>query len=133
MNIYELPFARIILLQEDIAEVLINDGVEMGAGMVDQCHDFLRSHLRCPFSLLVNNSNSHSYSHAAQEKLATLEEINAMAMVAYNQVAQFAAETLATYPRDHEWDMKIFSNREDALEWLVLEQDKSKMSACLVY
>lgn len=132
MNIHELPFAKIILLREDIAEVFINDGIEMGAEMMDQCHDFLRAHLRCPFSLLVNNANSHSYSFPAQEKLTVMEEINAMAMVVYNQVAQFAAETLATYPRDHKWDLKIFSNREDALEWLVSEQNKSKKSACLV-
>lgn len=131
MNKHDLPFAKIILLREDIAEVLINDGVEMDVKRVDQYHDFLRSHLRCPFSLLVNNINSYSYSFLAQEKLAEMEEINATATVVYNRVAKLAAETLAMYPRNHEWNLKIFSDRRDALEWLILEQDKSKKSACL--
>jgi len=122
MDLYELPFAKIIILREDVAEVLINDGIEMDLGMVDQYHDFLLSHLRVPFSLLVNKVNSYSYDHHAQQKLATLKEINVMAVVAYNRTTVFATQTLAEYPRDAKWNLKIFSNRDDALAWLMSEQ-----------
>ena len=125
MDLHELPFAKIIILRDDIAEVMINDGVRMNEEMVEQYHDFLLSHLRAPFSLLVNKINSYTYDFHAQEKLATLKEINAMAVVAYNRVTKITTETLASYPRDVKWNLEIFSNRDDALDWLLSEQGKT--------
>jgi len=81
MDLHVLPFAKIIILQKDIAEVMINDGVEMDTKMVDQYHDFLLSHLHPPFSLLINKVNSYTYDFQAQIHLATLKEINAMAVI----------------------------------------------------
>ena len=123
MDLYELPFAKIIVLREDIAEVMINDGVQMDGPMVDQYHDFLLSHLRAPFSLLINKVNSYAYDFDAQEKLATLPEINAMAVVVYNRVSRIATETLASFPRAVDWNLEIFSSRDEALAWLLVQQD----------
>lgn len=125
MDLHELPFAKIIILHDDIAEVMINDGVKMNIAMVEQYHDFLLSHLRAPFSLLINKINSYTYDFQAQEKLATLTEINAMAVVAYNRVTEITTETLASYPRDVEWNLEIFPNRDLALAWLLSEQGYS--------
>ena len=125
MDLHELPFAKIIILRDDIAEVMINDGVRMNEEMVERYHDFLLSHLRAPFSLLVNKINSYTYDFHAQEKLATLKEINAMAVVAYNRVTKITTETLASYPRDVKWNLEIFSNRDEALAWLLSEQGKT--------
>ena len=125
MDLHELPFAKIIILRDDIAEVMINDGVIMDMSMVEQYHDFLLSHLRAPFSLLVNKLNSYTYDFNAQEKLATLKEINAMAVVAYNRVTEITTETLASFPRDVKWNLRIFSTRDEALAWLLSEQQVS--------
>ncbi len=125
MDLHELPFAKIIILRDDIAEVMINDGVRMNEEMVEQYHDFLLSHLRAPFSLLINKINSYTYDFHAQENLATLKEINAMAVVAYNRVTKITTETLASYPRDVKWNLEIFSNRDDALAWLLSEQGET--------
>ncbi|MFV1985405.1 MAG: hypothetical protein ACC657_17790, partial [Thiohalomonadales bacterium] len=84
MDLHELPFAKIIILDDNIAEVMVNEGVTMDVEMVEQYHEFLLSHLRAPFSLLINKVNSYTYDFDAQNKLATLKEINAMAVVAYN-------------------------------------------------
>ena len=125
MNVYELPFSTIILLSDSIAEVIINEGVELDEKMVDQYHEFLLSHLITPFSLLINKVNSYSYNFGAQVNLATLKEINAMAVVTYNRAAEIATNNLATsVPRDVEWNLKVFSNRENALTWLQIEQKK---------
>ena len=125
MDLHELSFAKIIILRDDIAEVMINDGVRMNEEMVEQYHDFLLSHLRAPFSLLVNKINSYTYDFHAQEKLATLKEINVMAVVAYNRVTKLTTETLASYPRDVKWNLEIFSNRDEALAWLLSEQGET--------
>ena len=125
MELNELPFAKIIILRDDIAEVMINDGVIMDIAMVEQYHDFLLSHLRAPFSILVNKINSYTYDFDAQEKLATLKEINAMAVVAYNPVTEITTQILASYPRNVKWNLRIFSDRDDALTWLLSEQELS--------
>ncbi|MGB5277372.1 MAG: hypothetical protein WBO73_06615 [Gammaproteobacteria bacterium] len=124
MDTYELPFAKINILREDIAEVIINEGVEMDVEMVKQYHDFLLSHLQSPFSLLVNKIHSYSYDFSAQEILATLPEINAMAVVAYSRTTRITTEMLASYPRKIKWNLKIFQNRDEALSWLLAEQSK---------
>ena len=124
MDLHELPFAKIIVLQDDLAEVLINDGIVMDKEMVKQYHDFLLTHLRAPFSLLINKVNAYSYDFDAQENLATLEQINAMAVVAYNRITRISTESLASMPRDGEWNLKIFSERDTALAWLLSEQEK---------
>ena len=54
----------------------------MNAQMVAQYHEFLLSHLQAPFALLINKVNAYSYDFDAQEKLATLEQISATAVVA---------------------------------------------------
>lgn len=124
MDLHKLPFAKIIILREDIAEVIIDDCVKMDVRMVEQYHNFLLTHLRAPFSLLVNKVNSYTYDFPAQEKIATLQQINAMGVVAYNRTTVLTTESLASFPRDIKWNLKIFSNRDEALLWLVSEQDK---------
>ena len=124
MELHELSYAKIIILQEDIAEVIIDDEVVMDVQMVEHYHDFLLSHLSPPFSLLINKVNSYTYDFNAQLKLATLVEINAMAVVAYDRITEITTESLASYPRSEKWRLKIFSNRNDAMAWLLLEQKK---------
>jgi len=128
MDLHELPFAKIIILSEDIAEIIINDGVEMNTDMVDQYHDFLLSHLHAPFALLVNKVNSYSYNFEAQQNLATLKEINAMAVVSYNRSTTLATKNLAAFPRNEKWNISIFSSRDEALSWLVSEQEKTRVN-----
>jgi hypothetical protein len=119
---FELPFAKIIILYDDIAEVIINDGIEMDMKIVEQYHEFLLSHLCPPFFLLINKVNDYTYDFDAQIKLATLKEINAMAVVAYNKVTKLTTESLTTYPRSKKWNLKVFSNRDEALVWLLSEK-----------
>ena len=122
MDLFELPFAKIIILRDDLAEVMINDGIQMNMAMVEEYHSFLLSHLKSPFSLLINKINSYSYDFDAQEHLATLDEINAMAVVVYNPVSKITTETLASFPRDVKWNLEIFHDRDEALAWLLTQQ-----------
>ena len=54
MNNKKLSFADINILREDIAEVIVHEGIEMDLAMVDEYHAYLQKHLQSPFSLLVN-------------------------------------------------------------------------------
>jgi hypothetical protein len=118
MKTHKLTFGEIIVLQEDIAEVIINSGVEMDLRMVEEYHVALLSLMKEKFSLLINKLNSYSYTFEAQQHIATLPGINAMAVVSYNMPAELATKALSSIPRGISWKIKIFSEREGGLNWL---------------
>ena len=122
MSHYTLDFGEIIILQDDIAEVIIHEGVEMDDAIVDQYHAFLLMHLQSPFSLLINKINPYTYTFSAQLKLANLPQIHAMAVVAYNRVTEMTTESLNNMPREYSWNLKVFNNKDVALDWLKAEQ-----------
>jgi len=126
MELHELSFAKIIILQDDIAEIRVNNDIEINIEIVDEYHRFLLSHLQPPFSLLINKLNSYSYSFEALQQLQTFKEINKIAVVAYNRITAQTTELLASYPRDTDWDLEIFSNRDEAFNWLLLQQEQLK-------
>ncbi len=124
MNLYELSFAKIILLRDDIAEVIINDRIEVNLEMVKETHAFLFSHLTPPFSLLINKLNSYSYTFEAQMEMANLPEINVLAVVSYNHFSTVSTQYLQSLTPDNNWDLHIFSERNEALIFLEEAQDK---------
>ena len=93
--------------------------------MVDQYHAFLLSNLQAPFSLLINKVHHYSFDFHAQQNLDTLNEITAICVVVYNQMAQVTTESLASFPRESDRNMQIFLNRDNALAWLISQQGKT--------
>ena len=122
MKTYKLSFGEITLLQEDIAEVIVNDRVEFNLEMVAEYHEFLINKMKCPFSLLINKLNSYTYTFEAQQHLATLTDINAMAVVSYSNITELTTKSLIQVPREINWKIKIFNEREVALQWLQDQQ-----------
>ncbi len=123
---YRLPFATFIKLDSDIAELIIDHGLELDVAMVTALHQWMLDHLEAPFSVLVNRINSYSYSPESQFILGSLEELNAIAEVAYSLKSRLVVEILADMPRDHPWNMECFSDRASALTWLYSQQDQKR-------
>jgi hypothetical protein len=122
MITHKLSFGEITLLQENIAEVIVNDRVEFNLEMVAEYHEFLINKMKCLFSLLINKLNSYTYTFEAQQHLATLTDINAMAVVSYSNITELTTKSLIQVPREINWKIKIFNEREVALQWLQDQQ-----------
>ncbi|MEW4924923.1 hypothetical protein [Algibacter sp. 2305UL17-15] len=118
MKEYKLSFGTIIILEEDLAEVIINEGVVMNEVMVDLYHDFLLSYLKAPFSLIINKKNSYSYTFEAQKTIANLKQIHLMAVVVGSAGALMSTETLIQMNEEQDWNIKLFNKRGEALEWV---------------
>ena len=118
MNKYKLSFCEIILLKNDIAEVIVDDGIEINLSMVEEYHTFLLDKMAHPFSLLINKKNSYSYTFEAQLHLATLTQINFMAVIVYTKISEISTKNLVSLPREILWQLEIFNDRELALTWL---------------
>lgn len=118
MKVYRLSFGYINIIEPNLAEVIIDDEVEMDEKMIDEYHEFLLAYLKSPFSLLINKQNSYTYTFEAQRMIANLNEIQAMAVITKTIITEMTTEVLINMNRDKEWNIKIFQKREEALNWL---------------
>jgi hypothetical protein len=46
MDLHVVKFAKIIILRDDIAEVVIDENIVMNLAMVNEYHDFLMSKIK---------------------------------------------------------------------------------------
>jgi len=113
-----LKMGRIIRLSDDIAEVIVDEGVVIDSDMVREYHTWIQENLNDPCMLLINKTHPYTYTFQAQKEIATLDQIQAMAVVVYNRISEVTTRDLASFPREHQWNIQIFDSRHDALLWL---------------
>ena len=121
MREYTLGFGKIIIHNDHLAEVIVDDGVEMDIDIVNTYHAFLRAHLQAPFSLLINKLNSYSYTFEAQREIMSVPEIVRVAVVAYRESTRASTESLLSISNKLSFDVKIFAEFEEALSWVGIE------------
>ena len=119
---HELSFAKIILLQEGIAEVVVDSGVEMTLEMVGEFHDSLLSQFKHPFSLLINKLHSYTYTFEAQLHIYSLPYVTAISVMVYNDITRATTENIIALPRETPWNIMIFHDYNLALNWLQQQQ-----------
>ena len=123
MKTYELSFGRITILSVNLAEVIINENIEMTGKMVDEYHQFLLSHLKSPFSLLVNRKNPYSYDNNALHKIGSLQEIYKVAVVSYSNTSDWAIDLIGRLQERPSNRLMNFHDRDSALVWLSADND----------
>lgn len=115
---HSLSFCVIHHLDNQVCEVIVHEGVEMDDLMVDEYHAYLEAYYDGPFMLLVNKENNYTYTFSAQQRVADLVNIKAIAVLAYRRSTEIATQALKNFKREHEWNLQIFHDRNLALEWL---------------
>lgn len=118
MEQYRLSFCNAIKLNANLAEFIVDEGVELNLARVDEYHDWIETNLQSPYLLLVHKLNAYHYDFAAQQKVSTLPGIKAVAFVVYSNISKTVTQIMLSMPREAEWDYRIFDNREQALSWL---------------
>ena len=119
MKTHQLSFAKIIIIKDNLAEVIVDDGVLIDLKKVGEYHEFLLTHLRAPFSLLVNKKHSYTYTFKAQIEIASLNQIKAMAVVVEGFNAKKSTDFLISMNNmSRSWNIQTFMLREEALVWL---------------
>lgn len=120
MQNFKLSFGNVIILKEDLAEIIIDEGVEVNGIMVEKLHDFLLRNLNAPFRLLINTQNSYSYTFRAQIQIAMLKEIEAIGVSVGSEVALMSIETMIFLSKNNSCviQFEIFKSRIEALAWL---------------
>ncbi|PWH81850.1 hypothetical protein DIS18_13835 [Algibacter marinivivus] len=116
-----MSFGTINILQNNLAEVIVDEGVVMDEISVDEYHDFLLNNLEAPMGLLINKKNSYSYTFEAQKSIVHLDAIKSMAVVTQTSGAVMSTKTLINVNGNIYRNIKLFQERENALSWLYKE------------
>lgn len=118
MERHRLSFCNVIKLNDDLAEFIVDEGVEFNLARVNEYHAWIEANMRSPYLILVNKLNAYTYDFAAQQKVGALPGIKAVAFVVYSNTSKMITQIMLSMPRDADWDYQFFGNRDDALNWL---------------
>ena len=123
MEMHQISFAKVCVLSNDLAEITVDCGADINLNMVNELHQLLLSLFCDSFSLLINKSNSYSTQLDALIHFGTLPAIDKIAIFAPNKLAKMSADFSATIPSSAVLTIEVFTERDDALEWLIEEKN----------
>ena len=118
MEALKLSFCKITKLSNKIAEVVVNDGIEVNGDMLDEMEAWMTDNMPSDCGFLVNKKNSYTYTFEAQMRLGTISQIKARAVLIYNKVTEISTISLTRLPQNKTMNLKIFEDRDEAIEWL---------------
>ncbi len=125
MQKYRLSFAQINIINNQIAEIIVDDGVVVSLEMVEEHDDFLTSIFNGEFGILVNKINDYHYSPEAQLIMGSIENIVAVAVVNYTTQDKQSSKEIIDKRFMDQLNIKIFSGlelgRQQAITWLQQE------------
>ena len=124
MKVFLLPFGKVNILESNIAEIIINEGVLIDRDMVASYRALIRKHLQIPYSLLINKEHGYSYTFEAQITMGELDQdVDHRAVVVNSQSGEMATEIVLNVNKKNNWNLQMFKERKDAVEWLINEQN----------
>jgi hypothetical protein len=119
---YKLSFGYINKLTENIAEVVVDCGVNMTMEMLDEYELLLDSIFKQKFGLLINKINNYTYNYEVKLSIASHQNIKAMAVVNYFPNSQESTKELLTLRKIDKWNLREYSGLElgwqNAYDWL---------------
>jgi hypothetical protein len=118
MNVYNLSFGPVNIINPNLLEVIVNHGVVFGELEVDEFHDFLLTNLEAPFCLLVNKKYDYSYTFEAQKSVGNLKEVKAIAFLSATLSGAMIYKTMSKINGKEAETVKMFNDRAKALSWL---------------
>lgn len=120
-TIIELSFCVITIIQADIAEVVVGEGVIVDVDMINEFDQVLSANMSELYSILVNRENSYSYTDEAKVEIFKLTKIKAVAVVSYVHKFNLSLQTMFLMFlmfSELKWKVKVFNDKSTALAWL---------------
>lgn len=114
----QLSFCSVLIISPRIAEVILNDGVEITGEMVDEFFQFLGDNMDSEVSILLNKITKYSYRFDALMKLSPSTKIRNIGVVTYDSLAASTTKFMMDRFNTSNKNVRLFQEREDALAWL---------------
>lgn len=120
MKEFRLSFGHFYLLDNQILEAVIDDGIDVTSDNVREMKEFVRALTPPPRMLLANRKNSYSFSFGAMMSAITFNEFDAVAELSARNNFTFIGETI--WPKF--FKLAFFTRRDEAISWLIEKQKK---------
>lgn len=115
-------FGQIKFISSRLAEVIINQDVEVSIEFVEEYDAIMKTHFREPYAVLVNRINNYSYTYEALLCIGSAQNLKAAAIINYGATNARQAKDLQSVRQIDKLTIKEFSGlelgRESAIEWL---------------
>lgn len=122
---HKLSFCSINILNDYIAEVIVNKNVEISLEMVEEYEAFLADKFTEGFGLLINKIHHYHFSFEAKLSINSHANLKAIAVVNYTEKSKSITEDIAKIRKIDGWNLKSFSGLDlgwqQALDWLEKE------------
>ncbi len=127
---YTLSFAKINILTDNVAEVIVKQGIEISLEMAEEYNNFLTEKFPSSFALLINKVNEYTFAFEAQLTMASHLNLAAIAVITYKDEDKESVIKLADLRSLDGWNLKIFNGlnlgRQAGLDWLQSELQSFK-------
>ncbi len=119
---YQLSFGHISLINEHIAELVIDSGIIVSLEMCEELDAFLMDHFEGNFAIINNRIQDYGLTYEAILHMGSLEHFVAAAVVTYRDESElYFKEMISVRPQD-KLNFKVFSGlelgRKNAIDWL---------------
>lgn len=122
MNKHQLSFAKINILNEQVAEVIVEQGTIISLEMSEEYDRFLTEVFSNNFALLVNKINQYDFSFEAKLSMASHDNLKAIAVVTYDKESKKSVEKVADLRQLDGWNLQVFDGLnlgwQEGLDWL---------------
>jgi len=122
MHKHRISFADINIISDSIAEIIIDEGVEVSIEMVEEHDNFLACIFKGNYGVLLNKINDYSYSTEAQFIMGSTENTVAIAVVNYTELGKQSSKAIADKRVVDQLNVRTFSGLnlgwQDAMSWL---------------
>lgn len=119
---HQLSFAKINVLNEHIAEVIVDQDVVISLEMSEEYDRALSEIFSNNFALLVNKINQYDFSFEAKLSVASHENLAAIAVVTYDNESKKSVGEVAAMRQLDGWNLKVFDGLnlgwQEGLDWL---------------
>lgn len=109
MRKHRISSADINIISDSIAEIIIDDGVEISIEMVEEYDHFLACIFKGNYGLLINKINNYSYSLGAQFLMGSSEKIVAIAAVNDTEQGKKSSNVIADRRSIDQLNISTFS------------------------
>ncbi|PKG85203.1 hypothetical protein CXF85_06285 [Colwellia sp. 75C3] len=131
MITHQLSFAKINLLNNNVAEVIVSENVEISLEMSEEYDDFMSKTFSNDFAILVNKINQYDFSFEAKISMASHENLTAIAVITYDDESKKSVDKVAAIREFDGWNLKVFNGLnlgwQDGLDWLQSELNAKKL------
>ena len=122
MDKHRLSFATVNILSHNIAELIIDNDVEVSLEMVEEHDQLLCSIFNGRFGVLVNKINTYSYSFEATLSMGSMALMKAIAIVNYSAQGEQSTQKIIKTRITDNLNLKNYSGLElgwqQAVDWL---------------